>query len=710
MEVNREVGETEQEYVVEDEPYLAEDTFLESRYRILKILGHGNFSTTYLAEEAPTEPEPPDMPPKTVAIKRMKQQYALIGENESLLLGFLHEGEKPRHIISPIASFISETNHFHLVLEPLDSARPISLSKCGCISRSAHSNLACPHRHLSLAKILVQLLSGLLSLHSHHLIHADLTPANVLFLPSSNRIKLIDLGNAIQPDDREAYLDDFSVQSACYRAPEILLGSGPLSRVMDVWSAGVIAVELLLDDGMIGEGLEGAELMRSCVDGREAMVLRTVELVGSVREYTGGMYYADMYDEISLEPVVFMSENGKPEGPRAEKKGILRDLLEDATGNLGLVDFLMNMMEVGVRRRKTVNEMLRHPWLIRQLLGNWGDILMGGIEDDRTVGGDVQHQLELEVLEEGAGVDDVQRSEEVEGVLFFDEQQGKGDLDQFLEVGHHEHIRNQSTNRQELDLQSSSPHISLWEDVSVSLPPERGLQFDGVKREPSAERFQLESLPPPIERPPSCHSPPFQFGEVESGLELGILPLPTEMSPPSPCHSPWQYVYPPGRQLQPDEVKRECSSCLTVLRLGSENEVDYLNNLAHTDNSVPEASLVTSGGTTSIGIEENMIFSLLSSPLATLPLLQEGTASIRTPELCSPSPVAFVGKVEQVEQVERVEQVEQAERMGSLLLYDSDEEAMEASGVWDRDLAADMVCMCMFLFDDQVWLMCSITG
>lgn len=694
MEVNREVDETEQEYAVEDEPYLAEDTFLESRYRILKILGHGNFSTTYLAEETPTEPEPPDMPPKMVAIKRMKQQYALIGENESLLLGFLHEGEKPRHIISPIASFISETNHFHLVLEPLDSARPISLSKCGCISRSAHSDLACPHRHLSLAKILVQLLSGLLSLHSHHLIHADLTPANVLFLPSSNRIKLIDLGNAIQPDDREAYLDDFGVQSACYRAPEILLGSGPLSRVMDVWSAGVIAVELLFNHGVIGEGLEGAELMRSCVDGREAMVLRTVELVGSVREYTGGMYYADMYDEISLEPVVFMPGDGELEGPRVEKKGILRDLLEDATGNLGLVDFLMNMMEVGVRRRKTVNEMLRHPWLIRQLLNNWGDVLMGGIEDDSTVGGDVQHQLELEVLEvpeEGADIDDVRRSEEVEGVLFFDGQQDKGDLDQFLEVGRHEHIRNQSTSRQELGLQSSSPHISLWEDMSVSHPPERGLQFNGVKREPSAEIFQLEPLPLLIEGSPSCHSPPpgcqFQFGEVESGLELGILPPPTEIPPPSPCHSPWQYVYPPGRQLQLDEVKRECSSGLTVLRLGSENEVDYLNNLTHTDNSVPEASLITSGGTAIFGLEENMISSLPFTPLATPPLLQESTTSTKTLELCSPSPIAFVGKVEQVEQ------------MGHILLFDN-EEAMEASGVWDRDLAADMVCMCMFLFDD----------
>lgn len=644
---NGEVEEAEQDYAAQDEPYLAEDTYLDSRYRIRRILGHGNFSTTYLAEETPMEPEPPDMPPKVVAIKRIKQQFALIGENEFLLLGFLHEGEKLRHIISPIASFISETNHFHLVLEPLDSARPISLSKCRCLPRSPHSNLACPHRHLSLAKILVQLLSGLLSLHSHHLIHADLTPANVLFLPSSNRIKLIDLGNAIQPDDREAYLDDFGVQSACYRAPEILLGSGPLSRVMDVWSAGVIAVELLLDGGVIGDGLEGAELMRSCVGGREAMVLRTVELVGSVREYAGGMYYADMYDEISLEPVVFTPENGERESPRTEKKGILKDFLEHATGDVGLVDFLMDMMEVGVRRRKTVNEMLRHPWLIRQLLGSWGDVLMGEIEGDGTVGGDdVQHQLEFEAPEEEGVLSDVQGSEEVDGVpslLFFDGRQDGENLD----------------------------HTSLWEDVSVSRLSERELQSDGVKREQSTDIIQL-----------------------------GILPPPTEVLLPAYCDSSWQYVSLPERQLQLDEVKRECSSGLTVLRFSSDNEVDYLDDPTHSDNSVPGTSPITSG-TASITFGENTLSSLPFSPLPTPPLLGEGTTSTEASELCSLLPIGFVGSAEQagwVERVEQVERVRQVERVEQVEMEyggeeEEEEEYIEASGVWDRDLAADMVCI-----------------
>lgn len=700
VEVEGEAEETEQEFAAEDEPFLVEGTFLDSRYRILKILGHGNFSTTYLAEETPTEPEPPDMPPNVVAIKRLKKPYALIGENEFLLLGFLHEEERPRHIISPIASFFSETDHFHLVLEPLDSARPVSLPKCYCVSRRVHSNLACPLRHLSLAKILVQLLSGLLSLHSHNLIHADLTPANVLFLPSSNRIKLIDLGNAIQPNDREAYLNDFGVQSACYRAPEILLGSGPLSRVMDIWSAGVIAVELLFDGEVIGEGREGAELMRSGVDGREALVLRTVELVGSVREYAGGMYYMDMYDDISLEPVVFMPEKRGQDGPLIEKKGILRELLEDATEDVDLVGFLMDMMEVGVGRRKTVDGMLKHSWLISQLLDNWGNVLMGWIGGDRGGATDgvpdqselVPDQLGLVPGEEG-GFGDVRRSELVEdvpgcgGFLFFDGRQDEEDPDQFLEVGGHESIQNDSTDGLELD----SSHTSPWEDISIPPPFERELHFDGLKSGQSIDRLEPDILPPLTKRSPPYHSPwegasgpppprhRLLFGGVEwkkSGLGLGIL-QPAER-PPSLHRSPWEYVSLSEHQLQFDEVKRELSSSPTF-RFGEEDEINYLDSPGggYIDNSVHETSLITNDSTTSITPGENVFPSLPCPP--PLPTL---SGDIATPEFYPLSPVAFVGGVEQVE---------------SASLSVKGEDAIENSGVWHRDLAADMVYIYIFV-------------
>ncbi|CUS10310.1 unnamed protein product [Tuber aestivum] len=378
----------------QEEPVL-EDALLDSGYRVLSVLGRGNFSTTYLAERVLKHLDASDSS-TLVAIKRLKRPFGAIGENEYSLLQYLYsKGQHPRHIISPISCFLADSGHFHLVLERLDSGRPVALVECFCTE--AHSKLACPARHLSLAKIILQLLSGLLSLHSHNLIHADLTPANMLFLPSSNRIKLIDLGNTIRPEDREAYLDDFGVQSVCYRAPEILLGHGPLSRVMDVWSAGVIAVELLLDGEVVGEGLPEVELVRSHMEDREGMVRRVIELVGSVTEYRYGMYYMDAYDEASLESVPFPpkkkrrktaerwyvarttkpEENTPKEVPRRRpRKGILRSSLTERTGEAEIVEFLMEMMEVSVHKRKTVKELMRHPWLIEKLLGDWGGVLM----------------------------------------------------------------------------------------------------------------------------------------------------------------------------------------------------------------------------------------------------------------------------------------------------------------------------------------------
>lgn len=563
----------------QEELYLAENTLLDC-YRILKILGHGNFSTTYLAEVVPTEPEPPD-PPKTVAIKRLKHPYSPIGENEFSLLEFLHsqQGEKPRHIISPISCFFTSTDHFHLVLEPLDSARPVSLPQCVC---GVHSKLACPLRHLALAKILMQLLSGLLSLHSHNLIHADLTPANILFLPGSNRIKLIDFGNVIRLEDRGAYLDDFDVQSARYRAPEILLGVGPISRLMDVWSVGVIAVEMVLDGEVVGEGGRG-ELMR-CGEGREALVRRVVELMGSVEVYRGGLYWMDVYDDISLEPVVFTPRKRKRKGSyeeagaRVGRGGILREFLEEGMGDMGAVGFLMDMMEVGVGRRKAVKGVLRHPWLVKQLLGDWGNVLMGGADDmdgQSDVDG-VEDQLEVDVPGEEAGEDgdDDHGLPNLDGQ--FDEEL---ELEQIFGVGNYEDIREQSTDRLDPDYlpppaeRSPSPYRSVWEDITDSPPPESQLQLDEVGRGHSS-------------------SPEFSIKEEDADEGLNFL------------------------------SNLECED---------------------TDHSAPETSLITNDDTTNMTLGEDLLSSPPSSPpLPGPPLLEDH--STKTSESCSPSPIAFVGR------------------------------------------------------------------
>lgn len=681
---------------LQEELYLRPDTLI-ADYRILRILGHGNFSTTYLAEITPTEPEPPDNPRPLVAIKRMKQPLSSIGENEYSLLEFLHSnGESPRHVISPITSFFDESHHFHLVLEPLDSGRPVALPLCGC----GHPHLACPGRHLVLAKIMLQLLSGLLSLHTHNLIHADLTPANILFLPESNRIKLIDLGNTIRPEDRAAYLDDFGVQSACYRAPEILLGAGPLSRVMDVWSAGVIAVEMLLDGIVVGNGIEGGELLRGVIEGRESMVGRVVELVGSVREYQHGMYWQDIYSEISLHPAKKKRGPGnrkrRPEG----KTGMLKQFLETETEDSGLVTFLMAMMEVGVSRRGTVMSMLRHPWLIRTLLGDWERVLTGEMEEVESI----QDQSEVVAFQEEQGEEeDTEEDLPLPGQMNMDGRL-KEYVGDFFAIGRQTGREPLDATEQSIDVLEenmehplSSPSVERSITPFYSSPPIQALPVTPPppSLSQSVQDLSFKSSPPlqalpvtPPSRPLPTSPPPPPLPDAIRNTPLDrFSPLPAAIvSNMPPYNQSWQ---PEHTEITPpiQDIKIEIfSSSVTSTTFQLENETENYKQEVDTYNSAPETSLLTGDdSTTRIFAQENLLSSPPSSPVVPLATISKG--DYRSSESRSPSPVAMVGSPGiTVENVGPVNNVNNGESLST-----KEEAARRASNVWDRDLAADMV-------------------
>ncbi|KAH0612814.1 uncharacterized protein H6S33_009194 [Morchella sextelata] len=696
---------------LQEELYLRPDTLI-ADYRILRILGHGNFSTTYLAEITPTEPEPPDNPRPLVAIKRMKQTLSSIGENEYSLLEFLHSnGESPRHVISPITSFFDESHHFHLVIEPLDSGRPVALPLCGC----GHPQLACPGRHLVLAKIMLQLLSGLLSLHTHNLIHADLTPANILFLPESNRIKLIDLGNTIRPEDRAAYLDDFGVQSACYRAPEILLGAGPLSRVMDVWSAGVIAVEMLLDGIVVGNGIEGGELLRGVIEGRGSMVERVVELVGSVREYQHGMYWQDIYSDISLHPAKKKRGPGNRKRRPEEKTGMLKQFLETETEDSGLVKFLMAMMEVGVSRRGTVMSMLRHPWLIRTLLGDWERVLTGEMEEVESI----QDQSEVVALQEEQGEEeDTEEDLPLPGQMNMDGRL-KEYVGDFFAIGSQTgreplDATEQSTDVLEENLEHplSSPSVERSITPFYSSPPMQALPVTPPppSLSQSVQDLSFKSSPPlqalpvtPPSRPLPASPPPPPLPDAIRNTPLDrFSPLPAAIvSNMSPYNQPWQ---PEHTEITPpiQNIKIEIfSSSVASATFQLENETENYKREVDTYNSAPETSLLTGDdSTTRIFAQENLLSSPPSSPVVPLAAISKG--DYRSSESKSPSPVATVGNPGvTVENEGSVNNVNNGESLSI-----KEEASRRASNVWDRDLAADMASLSEECEEEDAVLLC----
>lgn len=88
-------------------------------------------------------------------------------------------------------------------------------------------------------KVLHDVFSGLEAIHSSGLIHRDIKPDNLL--NSDGTWKLVDFGVAMQGDE-----DVIPFVGSKYAAPEILLAPETISAKTDFYSAGVMAMELLL--------------------------------------------------------------------------------------------------------------------------------------------------------------------------------------------------------------------------------------------------------------------------------------------------------------------------------------------------------------------------------------------------------------------------------------------------------------------------------
>ncbi|KAL8708663.1 MAG: hypothetical protein Q9220_006488 [cf. Caloplaca sp. 1 TL-2023] len=86
-----------------------------------------------------------------------------------------------------------------------------------------------------------QLLSSLVLLKGHKVIHCDLKPENILLAhPARSEIKVIDFGSSCMENEKVYTY----IQSRFYRSPEVILGM-TYGMPIDMWSLGCILAELL---------------------------------------------------------------------------------------------------------------------------------------------------------------------------------------------------------------------------------------------------------------------------------------------------------------------------------------------------------------------------------------------------------------------------------------------------------------------------------
>jgi len=114
-----------------------------------------------------------------------------------------------------------------------------------------------------------QILLGLEYIHRQGICHRDLKSANLLVFLKNGRItlKIADFGLAIYlPYKGER---DYEVQTVTYRSPEIMFGVNNYEITCDIWSAGVIFVEMFIGKtwfSEIGRTTTKSEYIDLCID------------------------------------------------------------------------------------------------------------------------------------------------------------------------------------------------------------------------------------------------------------------------------------------------------------------------------------------------------------------------------------------------------------------------------------------------------------
>ncbi|AFZ03126.1 serine/threonine-protein kinase [Calothrix sp. PCC 6303] len=217
---------------------------LDGRYRIVKVLGSGGFSETYIAEDIrlPGNPrcvvkqlKPANTEPKQLEVARR------LFNSEAQTLQIL--GSHPQ--IPQLLAFFEEEEEFYLVQE-LIQGNALNKELSGkCIDE------------MTVIDIFKDLLQILTFVHQHGVIHRDIKPSNIIVRKSDRKLVLIDFGavkqvsTTIVKTSQDSEYTDSSDQTALtvgigtkgYAPREQCFGRPEYSS--DIYAVGMIGIKAL---------------------------------------------------------------------------------------------------------------------------------------------------------------------------------------------------------------------------------------------------------------------------------------------------------------------------------------------------------------------------------------------------------------------------------------------------------------------------------
>ena len=245
------------------------------------------------------------------------------------------------------------------------------------------------HNHLqgislnSINFIIKQLLEAVEQVHRIGIIHCDIKPENILLKinieknKSDISVKLTDFGSACIKNNPIFTI----VQSLFYRAPEVILGI-PYTQAIDIWSIGLVAIELFLGGPLLPGYSEYDQLLKIIeIIGKipNLMLMRNGKKIGSFYSYDKekntyilrepkegelfdekeNIYNNDFkipYNISCLDDLLTMKRDSKI-------KGVEMNNSQSSTDLISFIHFLKCMLTIVPEKRWTATQLLKHPFI-----------------------------------------------------------------------------------------------------------------------------------------------------------------------------------------------------------------------------------------------------------------------------------------------------------------------------------------------------------
>ena len=265
---------------------LTNGTILNDRYEILSKVGSGGMSDVYKAKCHKLN--------RYVAIKVLKSEFS---EDRNFVSKFRAEAQAAAALSHPnivnIYDVGEENGLYYIVMELVEG---ITLKKY--IDKKGRIDVK------EAVSIAIQVAQGIQTAHSHHIIHRDIKPQNII-ISREGKVKVTDFGIARASSSQT--ISSNAVGSVYYISPEQARGSYS-DEISDIYSLGITLYEMVT--GMLP--FEG--------DNTVAVALQHIQNeLPSPRDYTPDL-------PISVEKIIYKCTQKKPERRYAKASDVIADL------------------------------------------------------------------------------------------------------------------------------------------------------------------------------------------------------------------------------------------------------------------------------------------------------------------------------------------------------------------------------------------------